>query len=307
MSFFCFQKGGKGRKCQTLFITVGMLKEKLLVKRIINNNIVIAENFSGQELVAIGKGLGFRKNICDVILPNEVQKKYVLLNHSNYIFQTLEQIPFEIIEITEKIIDVAQCELHNVFSVNLVVALADHINFSIHQYRSGLEAPVLENEEIKRFYKEEYAIGKKAIEIINETLQVHLMKEEATAIAFHLIVATEKRSNRDSVKIMKGVGKMIGMIEATLQIHLDEDSNTYARLVIHLKYFIRSILFEQVKSTNDHLQGILAPLEKFNPEAVRCVEKISEYVMEHYKYNMMNEDRLYLLIHIIRVLELFKP
>lgn len=38
-----------------------MLKDTLRVKRIINNNIVIAEDFKGHEVVAIGKGLGFRQ------------------------------------------------------------------------------------------------------------------------------------------------------------------------------------------------------------------------------------------------------
>lgn len=280
-----------------------MLREKLIVKRIINNNIVIAESYNGQELVVIGKGLGFHKDAYDVIQEREIQKKYVLMNHSNYIFQTLEQVPFEIIELTEKIIDIAQVELHNTFSVNLVVALADHINFSVNQCRAGLEMPVLMDEEVKRFYKDEYEIGKMAIKMINEAMCVSLTKEEATAIAFHLIVATEKRSNRDSVKIMKGVAKMIELIELHLQMKLDEDSNVYTRLIIHLKYFMRCILFEQEKSANDELLKILSPLEEINLQAVQCVEKISEYVLMSFDYKMMNEDRLYLLIHLIRILQ----
>ena len=40
-----------------------MLKDTLLVKRIINNNIVIAEDFKGHEVVAIGKGLGFSRSM----------------------------------------------------------------------------------------------------------------------------------------------------------------------------------------------------------------------------------------------------
>lgn len=283
-----------------------ILKEILKVKRIINNNIVIAENENGQELVAIGKGMGFRKQINDVILSKEVQKKYVLTKQSSYIFQTLEQIPFDILELTERIIDIAQEELHNTFNVNLVVALADHIKFSIHQYQAGLEAPVLANEEVKRFYKEEYAVGKKAIDIINDTLGVALVKEEATAIAFHLIVATEKRSNRDSVKIMKGVSTIVGIIEQDLHISLDEDSIIYTRLLIHLKYFMRSILFEQLKTSNQELQELFSTLEK-HEQATHCVAKIATYVAQEYDYQMIYEDRLYLMIHIIRVLEQSQP
>lgn len=290
-------------RCYALFLSVIMFKEKLIVKRVINNNIVIAENRKGQEVVAIGKGLGFHKHVHDVIFPNEVQKEYVLLKNSNYIFQTLEQIPFEIIELTQRIIDVAQEELQNTFSVNLVVALADHINFSINQYHAGLTVPVLVNEEIKRFYKEEHTIGKKAVQMINEAFDIQLGNEEAVSIAFHLIVATEKRSNHDSVMIMKGVTEIIDIIEEDLQFTLDEESIAYSRFIIHLKYFMRSILFEQVKITNDSYIEILSPLEEKNEQAVRCVKKISEYVLKNYDYKMLNKDRLYLTIHIIRVLD----
>ena len=40
-----------------------MFEKNLTVKRVINNNIVIAENGKGQEIVAIGKGLGYCKDI----------------------------------------------------------------------------------------------------------------------------------------------------------------------------------------------------------------------------------------------------
>ena len=104
-----------------------MFEKNLTVKRVINNNIVIAENGKGQEVVAIGKGLGYRKCQYDNILPHEVTKTYLLMNSSNYLFRTLEEIPYEIIELTQKIIDVAQRDLNNRYNVNLVVAMADHI------------------------------------------------------------------------------------------------------------------------------------------------------------------------------------
>ena len=49
---FLFRKGG--RKVKKEF------KQILIVKNIVNNNIVIAKDFYGREVIAIGKGLGFR-------------------------------------------------------------------------------------------------------------------------------------------------------------------------------------------------------------------------------------------------------
>jgi beta-glucoside operon transcriptional antiterminator len=41
--------------------------EKMIVKRIINNNIVLRENFKGHEVIAIGSGLGFKKEKNDQV------------------------------------------------------------------------------------------------------------------------------------------------------------------------------------------------------------------------------------------------
>lgn len=302
-AFFICRKEGKDKRCVIAQLSVIMFKEKLIVKRVINNNIVIAENYKGQEMIAIGKGLGFRKSQYDVIFPNEVAKTYMLLNHSGYLFRTLEEIPYEIIELTQKIIDEAQKDLKNTYNVNLVVALADHINFSVSQFKAGVAIPVLVNEEVRRFYKEEYAVGKKAIEMINQTLHVQLAKEEAASIAFHLIAATEKRENHDSLKIMQGVGKIIEIVEKELKMSLNEESLAYTRFIIHLKFFMRGILFEK-KTSSDHLPDIIySNLKKENKKASRCVEKISMYVSNTYDYQVTEDDCLYLLVHIIRVME----
>lgn len=280
-----------------------MIREKLIVKRVINNNIVIAENYKGQEVVAIGKGLGFRKCQYDTVLPHEVAKTYLLMKGSGYLFRTLEEIPYEIIELTQKIIEVAQKDLKSTYNVNLVVALADHINFSVNQYKKGFVVPVLVNEEVKRFYKEEYAVGKKAIRMIDEALNVKLANEEACSIAFHLIAATENRKNHDSLKIMQGVSKVIEIVENAFDVTLDEESAAYSRFIIHLKFFMRSILFES-RRTVDHLpRTIYENLKKENEAANCCVEKISEYVRKTYDYQTTDEDCLYLLVHVIRVTE----
>ena len=275
-----------------------MLKDTLLVKRIINNNIVIAEDFKGHEVVAIGKGLGFRKQKYDVIHSREVMKTYVLVDGSArpQLLSLFEQVPFEIIELTQRIIDIAQEDLKMTFNVNLVVALADHIQFSVNQYKAGFDMPALVNEEVKRFYKDEYEVGKKAVRLINETLHIQLKREESTSIA-----AAEKRPNHDALRIMQGVSEIIKLVEQTLDLTLDEDSMAVSRFIIHLKFFMRSILFEQVRRSEGSLGSMLSQFSTGYEQASRCVDLISNYVLEHYAYSLTDEDRLYLMIHIVRL------
>lgn len=277
--------------------------EKMVVKRIINNNIVLCENFKGHEVIAIGSGLGYRKEKNDQVYPSEISKVYELVDNTSrrQIITMFEEVPLEIINLTQKIIDVAQKDLNSTFNVNLVIALADHINFSINQFKEGNITPALVSEEVKRFYKNEYNVGKKAIEMINDELGIPLDMEEATSIAFHFITAAEKRTNADSLKIMKGVKSIVEIVEKELNTKFDEESANYLRFVIHLKFFMRSVLFEQSRPANESLGLLFTQIKTGYDKANACADKIEEYVKEEYDYELSDEDRLYLVIHLVRL------
>lgn len=122
----------------------------LIVDKIVNNNIVIAKDFRGREVVAIGKGVGFRKRKNEAVHRSEIMKTYVLLDKVDSGVLTLfEEIQFEVIETSQKIIDYAQEKLNVKFNVNLLMSLSDHINFALIQYRQGNHVPKLVNEEVK--------------------------------------------------------------------------------------------------------------------------------------------------------------
>ena len=123
----------------------------LIVDKIVNNNIVIAKDFRGREVVAIGKGVGFRKRKNEAVHRSEIMKTYVLLDKVDSGVLTLfEEIQFEVIETSQKIIDYAQEKLNVKFNVNLLMSLSDHINFALIQYRQGNHVPKLVNEEVNR-------------------------------------------------------------------------------------------------------------------------------------------------------------
>ena len=61
-------------------------------------------------------------------------KTYVLLDKVDGGVLTLfEEIQFEVIETSQKIIDYAQEKLNVKFNVNLLMSLSDHINFALIQ------------------------------------------------------------------------------------------------------------------------------------------------------------------------------
>lgn len=276
----------------------------LIVDKIVNNNIVIAKDFRGREVVAIGKGVGFRKRKKETVHIAEIMKTYVLVEKvDSGVLALFEEIPFEVIEISQKIIDYAQEMLNVKFNVNLLMSLSDHINFALIQYQKGNHVPKLVNEEIKRFYKEEYHISETAVRMINERFQILFPRDEATAIAFHLITATENKSNHQMMMIMRAVSDIVKIVEDYLNVSLHEDTIAYSRFVIHLKFLFKTILSKQDVPETSGMDFIFAQIKSEYENVIECVKKISDYIMKKFDYRCTDGDCIYLMLHVVRLYE----
>lgn len=273
--------------------------------KVINNNIIIVKDLNGHEMIAIGKGLGYRKKKYDFVYSDEVMKTYVYVDkHKNSNLLLFEEVPFEIVEVAQKIIDYATKTLKQKYNVNLLASLSDHINFSVNEYHKGNVTPKLVNEEVKRFYKEEYQVGVYAIKLINQTLEIELHKDEATSIAFHLIVASQEITNFETRELMFSVKKIVDITGKHLKIEIDEDSLAYSRYIIHLKFFLSRIIRKQTFNNTSELSSIFGQLVTKYKEVENCVFEIKDFIFDEYNYNCTNEDCIYLMIHIVRIHEL---
>ncbi len=273
--------------------------------KVVNNNIIIVKDSNGREMIAIGKGLGFKKSKNDVVYPDEVMKTYVYVDRQKNLNLTLfEEVSFEIVEVAQHIIDYATSTLKQKYNVNLLVSLSDHIDFSVKQFREGNNTVKLFNEEIKRFYKEEYQVGKYAINYINQTLNVELPKDEATSIAFHLIVASQEKTNIETRELLEGVNRIVDITMKHLGKQIDEDSLAYSRYIIHLKFFLSRIVSSQTSNGSSELTNIFGQLVTKYEGVEKCINEISEYINEKFNYVCTDEDCIYLMIHIVRLHEL---
>ncbi len=273
--------------------------------KVVNNNIIIVKDSNGREMIAIGKGLGFKKSKNDVVYPDEVMKTYVYVDRQkNLNLALFEEVSFEVVEVAQHIIDYATSTLKQKYNVNLLVSLSDHIDFSVKQFREGNNTVKLFNEEIKRFYKEEYQVGKYAINYINQTLNVELPKDEATSIAFHLIVASQEKTNIETRELLEGVNHIVDITMKHLGKQIDEDSLAYSRYIIHLKFFLTRIVSSQTSNGSSELTNIFGQLVTKYNGVEKCINEISEYINEKFKYRCTDEDCIYLMIHIVRLHEL---
>ena len=277
---------------------------RFLVTSILNNNALLAyDQKRDREVVMYANGIGFSSRKGMMIAKDQAKKIFVVVddNYKNQLLNMLEEIPFDCIEMTQKIVDLCEQKLNTKLNPSLLVNLADHINFTIKRYSQGLNAPILVVNEIERFYPAEFELGEEAVKMINEHYHINLIKDEAASIAFHIINASGTADNAETRKIMYGVKDIISITEEVFGINFEQNNINYSRYVTHLKYFLKNVLTNNSDTydTNDILYSLLS---RTNASVGECLDKIDDYMNKIFNYHLTKNDRAYLTIHLLRIL-----
>ena len=151
----------------------------ITVEKVINNNLIRSHNESGQEILIMGCGLGFKKKPGDPIDEALIEKIYIAEDpaQSSHLVQLLSRIPLERVQVTNEIIRFARTSLGKKLGDRIYLTLTDHISYAIDRAAEGI---VLKNAllwEIKRFYNHEFLVGREALSIIRKRLGVELPEE----------------------------------------------------------------------------------------------------------------------------------
>ncbi len=276
-----------------------------VIKKILNNNVVISQDEKKREIIIMGSGVGFKKHIRDIVDPKKILKVYELRNNAfeNRFKQLAAEIPFECFQLTEKIIAYSEKALGQKLSDGLVLALADHIHFAVQQIKNGEQRVPLMREEIRRLYREEYEAGLEAVKMINDFYHIELQPYEAAPIAFHLINAEPNNDASDTNTILKGTNEILKIIETTTGRKLNEETQSYSRLVIHLKYFMKRVVIDHEVWDDQFGTALFDEKDEQFAQINKCLTNIKAYLKENYDYELDGAERVYLILHILRVLQ----
>lgn len=276
---------------------------EMIIKKILNNNVILSENKQQQEIVAMGKGLAFQKRANEAVDQEKVEKIFILEDEGmENLFTLYEELNPTIIDISTNIIKYAQGVLGGKLSNNIYITLPDHLNYAIERSKENLDLKSPLEWEIKRFYKVEYDIGKKALDFINEELNIELPKSEAASIALHIVNA--KQDNTDmtqTIKMTEMVQDILNIISYHFGQTFNEEMIQYSRLVTHLQYFSRRVILGNRQDNVD--MSLLEQIKSKYPDAVKCIDKINKYVKQTYNTEVTEDEKMYLTIHIVRLIK----
>ncbi|WP_066188886.1 BglG family transcription antiterminator LicT [Gracilibacillus timonensis] len=272
------------------------------LKKALNNNVVLAKTDVHQEVVVFGSGISFKLKPGDPIDESKISKVFTLQTKdiSMKLANLLKEVPVEYVEIAQEIISYASNKMNVSISDYTILTLTDHIYFAIKRYQQGEQIRNVLLWEAKKFYKTEFEIGLKALEIIKERSGIAFDEDEAGFIALHLVNTQVEGNEIDkTIKITNIVQDILGIIKYHFKIDFDEDSWNYGRLVTHLKFFAQRII---AKDRIDNEEDDLFNQVNYKyPEAFECVKRIETYVLNGYGTQITHAEMVYLVLHIARV------
>lgn len=272
------------------------------ILKTLNNNIAqVTED--DKNFIVFGKGIAYGKKIGETISEKDVTQWYFLGKKDYaYFMDIIGDISPQIIYISELIIKEAKQSLKGKYTTNLLLMIADHLNFAIKRNKEGIVVGSPLEYEIRRLYQSETKVGERALAIVEEEIGICLPKEEVTMIALHLV--NSQMGNhvmQDAMKITEITNNIFNIINFHYQIIIDETSTPATRLMIHLRYFILKYLNDEPKKEEEY-EGLYQFIVEKDVRAVQCLNKIMRYLSSKYGWNISENDQIYLLLHINRLI-----
>ncbi|MFD1446703.1 glucose PTS transporter transcription antiterminator GlcT [Oceanobacillus profundus] len=270
------------------------------VKKALNNNVLIASDDEGQEVVLIGKGIGFNRKKNDTITEDAIEKLFVLRNEreqANYI-KLLPQVDEAVLKTIIESINIIQARSNTPLHEKVHVALTDHTAFAITRLLKGMAIKNPFLKETKALYPAEYEIAADVVDYINQSLQVELPEGEIGFIALHIHSAITDKAIADLNKYSQLVTKLINVIEDQLVIQIDRESIHYLRLVRHLRYTIERITNNEFIEEPEKIANLL---KTEYPVCYNLAWKLIKIMQQTLNTSVYDGEVVYLTMHLQRL------
>lgn len=274
------------------------------IDKVYNNNVVQVIDDKGQEVIVMGRGLGFQKKVGEAINPDLIERTFVPQETAleKEWHQVYGKLSDQELSLVLTVIDRAETGLGQTFEASFYIALADHLHYAIERTREGLSLKNPLAWEVRKFYPQEYQLGLEALDVVAESLGVRLDEDEAASLALHFVNA-----QKDSGLVTKNlqISQLVTAILDIVRLHfglakLGEDSSlTYTRFVTHVQYFAQRVVNGLVQGVNDAF--LYQQVQENYPDAYACTQKIKAYVEETHGFEMSQDEVVYLTIHIQRL------
>lgn len=275
------------------------MSDSYKVLKSLSNNVIISQK-DDKLYVLIGKGIGFSRKNGDTINEIEnVEQTFVKIDDSEKAAyeNIIHNLDSSIVAVTEEVISLAITTLGEELNSHIHIALADHIDFAIKRTQQGIDIVNPFSSEIETIYSKEYLIAKKAIELIESRIGIHLPESEIGFIALHIYSARVNEGVTQSLKYTRITKEVVEYMRNTLEISFDSTSTEYARFICHLRYAL-----DRIEKQKDLKNMFLPTIKKQLKKEYKLAQKVCAYLSEVLEKNIPDDEIGYVAIHIQRLM-----
>lgn len=267
------------------------------ISKTLNNNVIIC-TYNNQEVILIGKGIGFNKKAGMTLDDDASIEKVYKLEHKQqqeYYKSLVEIADEDVLQAVIEAVNYITSTICTIDDKNLVVALTDHIIFA---YKRLKQNQVISNPfaiETQHLYSEAYTIASQVIDRLNQRLDVEFPPDEIGFIALHIASNTDDLTIHEMSLINKLIGKSILIIENDLDHKVDNQTVQYQRFIRHIQFLIRRLN----KQEYVYAQDVFIDMVKTHyPNSYNTAFKISRMMQKHLNVPVDDSEIVYLALHI---------
>lgn len=270
------------------------------VAKVLNNNVIIADHPQYDEVVVIGKGIGFNRKVRDKIDLSAVEKMFILRNQQEQeqYKQLIPQVDEKLIETIHEIVLYIMQHSRKPLNEHIHIALTDHIAFAIRRYEQNVpfHNPFLY--ETREIYPDEYAMAEYSVHRINEKMGVDLPPDEIGFVALHIHSALSNRHISEVQKHSMLISDMVNLVENNLNYRIPRDSLDYSRLVTHLRFVLERLRRGETVQETSSLDGLM---KREYPEMYSLAWKLTKVIEQRMHLSVYSAEVGYLTVHLQRL------
>jgi beta-glucoside operon transcriptional antiterminator len=273
----------------------------IVAHKVLNNNVVISVDSSGQERVLMGRGLGFKLAPADTIDPAKVEKTFILDQGSeaDHARQLLASVPYPVIEAVTRAVDEAERTLGRSLGRRLLIAVIDHVQYVLERMQQGIRIPTASMPELRVLHPHEFAAATAMAASVSASLDTKLPEEEAVFLTMHLLNATRDEPNGTAALLFRRVQHVITTVEGGLGVTLDPASPDYARFILHVQFLLQRLVAKSMLRGSDTSFFEFAKLSY--PRSYAIAGDVKEYVTAATGSELTDEELLYVIVHVERL------
>jgi len=222
----------------------------------------------------------------------------------------MDEIPSDLIIIVEEIIKKSEEILKEKLSTALIFTLSSHIYHSLKREEDIDKVDLPFDYSLDYLFPKEYEAADWAVSHLRDSHNINLPDSEKVFLTFHFVNAIQSSSSpKNIIDIGKIISDIVKIIEknSSFLLEIDKESLYFSRFLIHIRYFLMKQNDERYKNQdeekNKKFRELFSNMAIEFREAYYIVEKIKLLLDKQYNIICNDEESLYLLLHVQRLVE----